>query len=124
MWKKARHDIFEEWMIYTDPRNLQDRVRPVFERAIEHLRKYPPSDISQQKIDRAVDSLRAPWQKRTENAIRTVMKDESHGVDKSRALIEKVDELGLQPLLPPKPLDPIDEGQVELVCWMVTRNGL
>lgn len=120
MWERARHDIYEEWMELTDPRNLQEKVRPVFERAIDHLRKYPPSDISQEKIDRAVDSLRAPWQRRIENTLRTLMKEEAHGTAKSLAIIELVDELGLQPLIPPEPLPDIEEDEVDLVCWMVT----
>lgn len=40
-------------------------------------------------------------------------------VEKSRELVDKVEDLGLQPFEAPDPLPPIEEDEVKLVCWMV-----
>lgn len=40
-------------------------------------------------------------------------------MDKSRQIVDKVDELGLQPFEAPDPLPPIEENEVKLICWMV-----
>ena len=43
--------------------------------------------------------------------------------ERSSRLVTKVYELGLQPYHPPKPLDEIDEDEVQLVCWMVVEEN-
>jgi len=40
-------------------------------------------------------------------------------VEKSRQLIAKIEDLGLQPFETPEPLPPIQKDEVKLVCWMV-----
>ena len=41
--------------------------------------------------------------------------------DKSMRLLEKIEELGLDPYEPP-PLPPIDLDEVHLVCWMAIEK--
>lgn len=43
-------------------------------------------------------------------------------METSRALIEKITDLGLQPYEAPDPLDPIAEEEVKLVCWMAVTE--
>ncbi len=42
----------------------------------------------------------------------------------SRALVQKVRELGLRPYEAPQPLPVIDEGEVQLVAWMGVETGM
>jgi len=116
-WNTARKDIFEEWMLATDPANLQPKIRPALRAAADQLRKFPPPKITQGDIDNAVESLEAPWGVRIEKVIREAM-ESSSGIAASEAIIEKVRLLGLQPYKAPAPLPPIEEEDIELVCWM------
>ncbi|HEX9744761.1 MAG TPA: helicase-related protein, partial [bacterium] len=122
LWERAREDIYLEWTRLTDPRNLQPKVSKLFQTAADHLRKYPPSEVSLTELDRAVESLQAPWDSRTENVFRQIMKEELPGVELSRRIIQAVDEQGLHPLETPDPLPVISKEYVELVCWMMVRS--
>ena len=55
--KTARHDIFEEWELATDPVNLQPKVRPALKAVADHLRKYPLADRNQDEINALIDSI-------------------------------------------------------------------
>lgn len=125
-WAQARNDIHKEWAFSTDPANLQPRVRPLFRRVAEHIRRYPPQGIVQGNLDRAIDSVEAPWGGRIERELRTIIDEE--GGDPwavSLRLYEKVGDLGLEPFKPPDPLPIIDEEEIALVCWMLvdTEEG-
>lgn len=123
LWVKARDDIYNEWMFLTDPRNLQMKVQPTFEKAIENLRNYPPNGIPQKKIDQTIDCLQAPWQTRIRNSLAELLRREDISQEElSKLIIELVDSLGLRPLEPPKPLAPIAKDEIDLICWMVTMK--
>lgn len=118
-WERARRTIYDEWIFATDPANIQPSIRPLFLRAAEHLRKYPPAALAQNEIDEAIEALEAPWGRRHENALREVLdQDGTEPQEVSASLIEKVQELGLQPFVQPKPLPVIDEDEIHLICWM------
>ncbi|MHB8181700.1 MAG: helicase-related protein [Acidithiobacillus ferrivorans] len=125
-WEKARRDIYDEWMFSTDPANIQPSIRPLFLRAAEHLRQNPPAGVTQIGIDEAVEALEAPWGRRHEKAIREVLDQEGlESQEISAALMEKVQELGLQPFIQPEPLPVIGEEEIHLICWMaVDRAGV
>lgn len=117
-WLKARDDIHEEWSYSTDPANLQPRVRPLLREAAQHLRTYPP-DINQDDLRDILNALEAPLERRTERQIREVFRQETDdNYQISADIIAKVIELGLQPFVPPDPLPPIDEEEVQLIVWM------
>jgi hypothetical protein len=123
-WEKARGDIHEEWMVATDPANFQPKVRPLFQKAAEHLRKHPPRALRQTELDTVLDSLEAPWGVRIEKAIREVFDpDAGDPYEVSKALVEKVRELGLQPFVAPTPLPVIDQDEIALVCWMAVESN-
>ena len=117
-WEVARDDIYDEWDAATDPRNIQPRVRPLFRRIAEHLRRHPPPDV--ENLDNIVDGIEAPWGARIERQLRQVFDpDVDDTIAVSRRVVEKVRELGLQPYRAPLALPPIDKSDIALVCWMV-----
>lgn len=123
-WRKARADIFKAWQELTDPKNLQARVRPLFRRAAEHLRRVPPPGLSQAQADRVIDSIEAPWDRRIEKEIRGILQDpQADPASISLRLAAKVSELGLQPYQPPDPLPMIEEDEVQLVCWVAVSGA-
>jgi hypothetical protein len=77
--------------------------------------------MTQEKLQKTVSSVEAPWPRRYERELREVYEDESLSpVEKSRKLVDKVEDLGLQPYEAPDPLPQLEEKEeVKLVCWMV-----
>ena len=121
-WDRARRNIFEEWQWAADPKNLQPDIRPIFKAAAGHLRRHIPAEVSRADVDRAVESLEAPWVSRTERALRAVFSPESaKGAETSRQILSLVKTLGLQPWRPPEPLPPIEEEDIVLVVWMAVE---
>lgn len=104
-------------MAATDPANLQPKIRPALRAAADQIRKFPPPGISQEEIERTIESLEAPWGIRIEKVIREATEAAS-GATASAAIVEKVRLLGLQPYKAPEPLPPIEEDEISLVCWM------
>mgnify|MGYP007099778855 FL=1 len=76
--------------------------------------------MTQDRLQETVEAVEAPWGRRYERELREIYENDSFGpVEKSRQLVEKVDDLGLQPFEAPDPLPPIQEDEVKLICWMV-----
>jgi hypothetical protein len=101
---------------------LQPRIKAGVKAAADHIRKYPPPDLTQEEIDRLIESIEAPWGARIERQIRECL-DGGKGVEASVAIAAKVKELGLEPFKPPTPLPPIEEDEVRLVCWLGVIEG-
>ncbi|MBI2899296.1 MAG: helicase [Planctomycetes bacterium] len=121
-WEQARQDIYQEWMRATDPANLQPKIRPLFRELAAHLRRDPPDGISQPDLEKALASVEAPWGLRYERELRPILESEMPPREKSKAIVEKVGELGLMPYHAPKPLEVIDADEVRLVCWMMVSR--
>lgn len=118
-WNVARESVYQEWQFLTDPINLQPRIRPFLRNLVDHLRQYPPTDITQDDLDRTAEALEAPWGVRIERELRnTFNRPDTEPREKSKLVCEKVQELALEPFVPPDPLPPIDEDEVRLVCWL------
>lgn len=120
-WMRVRKEIFDEWMFATDPANLQPRVRPLLRAAADHLRKHPPPGMTQENVDRLIESVEAPWGIRYEKPIREAM-ESARGTAASAAIAETVTQLGLEPFKAPEPLPPIEEQDVRLICWMAVNT--
>jgi hypothetical protein len=120
-WQQARRDILEEWTLSTDPVNLQPKVRPVFRRAADLIRKFPPKDMEQEALDQVSGALEAPWGARTENRIREAL---GEGLNSAAAVrvVEAVRELALKPYQAPNPLPPIEIEEISIVCWMALTS--
>jgi superfamily II DNA or RNA helicase len=118
-WEDAKQDIHEQWQEQTDPRSVQPDVPKVFRESIEHLRNHPPEGLTQPELEETIDALGAPWPNRYEREMREISRDEEiDPQEKSQRIVEKADELGLQPYDAPEPLPPIKQKEVKLVCWM------
>ena len=59
-WDVAQGDILLDWMRETDPANLQPSIRPLNHRVAAFIRANPPSDISEDHSNRALDILESP----------------------------------------------------------------
>lgn len=122
-WKNAREDIYEDWKKQTDPKNRQPEIRPLFRQVAEHIRENPPEGISQSELENAIDSVEAPYGRRYERELREIYENENLGnKEKSERLLDKINELGLQPFESPEPLDPIDKEEIQLICWMAIEE--
>ena len=118
-WDVAQRDILLDWMRETDPANLQPSVRPLNHRVAAFIRANPPPDISEDRLNRALDILESPWPRRDEVLLRGWFDAGEHeGTALSRFLIDRVLDTGLEPVVPPQPLPPISSEDIELLCWM------
>ena len=118
-WEVAQRDILEEWTRETDPANLQPKIRPLNHRVAEFIRGNLPIDIPEDRVKRALDILESPWPRREETMLREWFADEGYtGAARSRFLVERILETGLEPAVPPQPLPPITPEDIELLCWM------
>lgn len=119
-WETARSDIHDQWQEQTDPMNVQPDIRKLFRQVGDHLRKYYPDDLTQNEIQEAIEAVEAPYGRRYERELREIYETESlDSIEKSRQLVDKINELGLQPYKAPEPLPPIEQNEVKLVCWMI-----
>lgn len=117
-WSRARGDIFSDWHRQTDPKNIEPEVRLLFRQVAEHIRQNPPTSMTQEELETKIEAIEAPWGRRFENELRKIYRLELTPEEKTRELLEKVEELGLQPFSPPEPLPPIEENEIKLVCWL------
>ena len=118
-WVVAQYDIWSSWMRETDPANLQPSVRPLNHRVAEHIRTYQPLNVPEDRVNRALDVLESPWPRREEIMLRGWFESGEHeGATLSRFLIDQIIETGLEPTAPPPPLPPIEQEEIELLCWM------
>ena len=118
-WDMAQKDILHDWMRETDPANLQPSVRPLNHRVATFIRANPSFDISEERLNRALDILESPWPRREEVLLRDWFNMSGHeGTTLSRFLIDQILETGLEPIISPQPLPPILPEDIELLCWM------
>ena len=124
-WDTARQDIWSDWMLETDPANLQPRVRPLNLRVAEFIRANVPPDMPHDKVTRALDVLESPWPRREEIMLRNWFdSDEHEGASASEHLVNQILGTGLVPVEPPPLLPPILPDDIELLCWMgLTLDG-
>ncbi len=117
-WAVARADVVKQWNRLADKANLEPRVPAALARAGEILRSHPPAGLTQDRIDRAVDSLSAPYPERTIRTIRAAMAGADDPASQAETILDVIDDLGLRPYEPPQPRPEITEGDVHLVCWL------
>ena len=121
-WKLARENIFDRWNFYTDPANLQPKVRKLNRDVDDFLMENPPPDVDQTKLDRTLDSLMSPWPMREENKLRGVWKAEHPSTQaKALALIKAIDDTGIEPFEQPERFQSIEIEQIRLVCWLAIQ---
>ena len=123
-WEAAQQDVWADWMIETDPANLQPKVRPLNLRVAEFIRANEPANMAQGRIEKALDILESPWPRREEVMLRNWFEAKDGDAAAAAAgLVEEILATGLEAAAPPEPLAPITREDIELVCWMGVEGG-
>lgn len=122
-WSEVQQDVYGEWTRATDPKTLTPEIPRILRSIGEHLHTNRPADLTLHELDRFRESVEAPWGFRIQKLLREVFEDEGlTPVEKSRQVIARIKELGLQPYKAPEPLPPIRPEDVRLVCWMAVST--
>lgn len=115
-WAVAKDDVHRQWMVATDPRNLQPEVPRVMRDAAEAVRANPAGwDVA--KVDRLVETLESPYSERVRREVRQAFRASADPVEQVLALEDVVGRFGLRAPEPPVPLPVIDPDDINLVCW-------
>ena len=117
-WEVARADVVARWNYLADKANLEPRIPPALARASEILRTHSPTELTQDQVDRAMDSLAAPYPERTVRTIRAAMASSDNPAEQAQEIIRVIGALGLEPYIPPDPLPEITPEDVHVVCWL------
>ena len=118
-WDRAQKDIYEEWTFFTDPKNLQPKVRKINRDIQEHLNKHYPINTDDKDLIRALECLLSPCSVKEERILRAIYKNEDISpTEKSKLLVEKIKEIGLEPYKRPDIYPAIDKDMIHLVCWI------
>ena len=118
-WTLAQENIWAKWQHYTDPKNLQPKVRKLNREVDAYLAEHPPAEVGQDALDRISEVLLSPWPMREENRLREVWKEEHAAAqDKAKALFDAVEATGIEPYEVPPRFPSIDRDEVRLVCWL------
>ena len=118
-WDRAQKDIYDEWTFFTDPKNLQPKVRKINRDIQEHLSNHHPTTTDDKDLNRALECLLSPCSVKEERILRAIYKNENISpTEKSKLLVDKIKEIGLEPYKKPDTYPTIDKGMVHLVCWI------
>ncbi len=117
-WETARAHIVDQWNFMSDPANLQPKVAPRLHRAAEILRKHPPLDLTQDEIDRAIDTINAPYPERTIRTFQAAITSTDDPTQQAQNILTVIQTLGLEPYIPPDPLPEIRTEDVHLITWL------
>ena len=49
---------------------MKPRIRPINQQVAEFIKNYPPEDIEKSNVDKALDIIRSPWERRDEKDLR------------------------------------------------------
>ena len=121
-WELALENIWKSWDYYTDPINLQPKVRKLNRDVETFLLDNPPPDVDQNKLDRISEILLSPWPMREENKLREVWVEEFASIHaKVMALIKAVEETGIEPFELPARYPKIERDEVKLICWLAIQ---
>jgi len=115
-WTLARDHVVERWNRLADPANLAPVVPPVMRRAADAVRDHA-TGMDIEDIDRTVEALESPYAERILRLFRSALAIEAPA-ERAAAIVELVDELGLESPPPPEPLPEINPGDVHLICWL------
>ena len=117
-WETARDDIVDKWNFMSDKANLEPSIPPRLARAAQVVREHAPADMTQDEIDRAADTIQAPYPERTIRTIQSALARSEDPAQQAEQIIRVIEDLGLQPFVPPEPLPEITHDDVYCVTWL------
>lgn len=117
-WEIARADVVNKWNFMADKANLEPKIAPRLRRAAEILREHSPPHVAQEEIDRAIDTINAPYPMRTIQAFQTAIRSSEDPFEQAKKILGVISDLGLEPYVAPDPLPEITPDDVYLVTWL------
>ncbi len=118
-WKLARASIHSDWMAATDPAKLAAAVPKPMRDASAVLRDVTPTGKARDETDRLIDCLQAPYTKRLQDDLRLLVHNpNAEGQAIADAIAGFIADQNLQPVVPPTPLQVIDEEDIDLLAWI------
>ncbi len=119
-WRAAVATIVEEHNRRADPRADEERIGPAQRFALDLLRDptvmLPPGAA---EAEEALGVERSSGVRQALNDVRASLSENGISRDEAaRRIVEVVVTFGLQPVEPPPVLEPIEESDVGVVCWM------
>ncbi len=117
-WTVAQADIVKKWNYLADKANLEPTVPPRLRRAAELLEQHPPPGLDHKDLERALDTIRAPYPERTIRTIQSAMSSADDPAEQVQNILGVIKNLGLQPYEAPQPLPEIATQDVHLVVWL------
>ena len=122
-WIYAKNSIFDWWQSQTDPANLQPTIPKINRDVSDFLFSNPPKNIDNEEFNSILSSVEAPWRERDCRLLREIWKlDFDSNEHKAIALCKKIEEIGVEPYVAPKPLVNIEEADINLICWMYIES--
>ena len=82
------------------------------------MSNHAPDRLTQEEVDRAVDTLSAPYPERTVRTLRAAMNASTNPNEQAELILGVIRDLGLEPYTPPEPLPEIVYDDIHLVCWL------
>jgi superfamily II DNA or RNA helicase len=121
MWQAAAASIVEEHNRRADPRAAGERIGPVQRYAIELLRDpavlLPPGAA---EAEEALSVERSSAVRQALALIRSLVSEGSISRDEAATrIVQVVESFGLRAVEPPPALEPINDDDIGVVCWMV-----
>ena len=102
-------------LLGAEPEAAENRPRRL---AADIVRDHAPDRLTQQEIDRAVDTLSAPYPERTVRTLRAATNASTNPSEQAELILGVIRDLGLEPYTPPEPLPEITHDDIHLVCWL------
>ena len=116
-WETGQAHIVERWNHFSDKANLEPAIPAALRQAADVVRSHPPPGLTDDEIGRAIDALQVPYTERITRLVRAALRNGTTPSEQAEAVLQVVEEQGLQPQPVPEPLPEITADDVHLVCW-------
>lgn len=122
-WRIARENALAEWTKSTDPNNLRPALPKSFIDASRFIVS-AANGLTPERERETIQRLNAVPSTRAKNAMRQVLNsDFESDSKKALSIIGVLDQYGIQPAQPVKPLRQIEASEIRLVAWMAVEGG-
>ena len=121
-WQVAQDSIHQAWTVLTDPNNLTPEPPLSFRDAFDFVNQKGMA-LGLELQSRTLSRLRSVPMRNVSNAMRGVLNLSVSDSEKVQAIIELLDNFGIQPAPEPKALPEVSKAEVRLVAWMAVLRG-